>query len=204
MIGTDGQQNQSQGLRRSLGQSDPSRLVWGTSARGYGPPVEANEGASAMRSQTGPFEADAGTFGHEAVGRHVESGGLMRVARGRAAAQRTRVGAASRVGVDGWCGTSRRRASWWRRWGAGHAQWRRRSPLVTRSGLRQRPIRGSQPERSSVRNLPKRRSGTIHKTTVPTAMAAPIHSHPWLPTEITPAPWATVTTAMARKKGPVI
>ena len=34
-------------------------------------------------------------------------------------------------------------------------------------------------------------------------MAAPIHSHAWLPSEIMPVPWATVTAAMARKKGPV-
>ena len=34
-------------------------------------------------------------------------------------------------------------------------------------------------------------------------MAAPIHGHHWLPSEITPVPWATVTAAMARKKGPV-
>jgi hypothetical protein len=34
-------------------------------------------------------------------------------------------------------------------------------------------------------------------------MAVPIHSHPWLPSEIMPVPWATVTAAMARKKGPV-
>ena len=35
---------------------------------GYGPPVEANEGASVMRSRTGRFETGAGTFGHEALG----------------------------------------------------------------------------------------------------------------------------------------
>jgi hypothetical protein len=34
-------------------------------------------------------------------------------------------------------------------------------------------------------------------------MATPIHSHPWLPTEIRPVPWATLTAAMARKNGPV-
>jgi hypothetical protein len=54
-----------------------------------------------------------------------------------------------------------------------------------------------------VKNRPNSRSGMGHKTTVPTVMAVPIHSHPWSPTEITLVPWATVTTAMARKKGPV-
>jgi hypothetical protein len=36
----------------------------------YGPPVEVNEGRSAMRSRSGRFEAGAGTFGHDVV-RHV-------------------------------------------------------------------------------------------------------------------------------------
>ena len=54
-----------------------------------------------------------------------------------------------------------------------------------------------------VTNLPNSRSGTIHRTAVPMAVATPIHSHPWLPTEITPVQWTTLTAAMARKKGAV-
>ncbi len=33
---------------------------------GYGPPVDANAGMSAMQSPTGRFKAGVGTFGHEA------------------------------------------------------------------------------------------------------------------------------------------
>ena len=50
---------------------------------GYQPPVEANEGPSAMRLRTGRFEAGAGAR------RHLKPGGLVHVARRRSAAERS-------------------------------------------------------------------------------------------------------------------
>ena len=51
---------------------------------GYQPPVEANEGPSAMRLRTGRFEAGAGAR------RHLKPGGLVHVARRRSAAERSK------------------------------------------------------------------------------------------------------------------
>jgi hypothetical protein len=54
------------------------------------------------------------------------------------------------------------------------------------------------------RYLPKKASGKQHRTTAPTRNVRPMKFQPCEPKPITPNPYSSVTSAITRKKGPVM